>query len=67
MMRDMENMFEHKYLSFPARGEESEVSMPPPPLQVHIWLDLFILNCLSLYNGGKKINKHIGLYTHVMK
>jgi hypothetical protein len=26
MMRDMENVLEHKYLSFPARGEESSVS-----------------------------------------
>lgn len=33
MMRDMENVLEHKYLSFPARGEDSEVCEwdPPPP------------------------------------
>lgn len=32
MMRDMENVLEHKYLSFPARGEDSEVcEWDPPP------------------------------------
>lgn len=43
MMRDMENVLEHKYLSFPARGEDSEVcECTPRPLQVHIWRDVYI-------------------------
>lgn len=41
MMRDMENVLEHKYLSFPARGEDSEVC-ECTPLQVHIWRDVYI-------------------------
>lgn len=43
MMRDMENVLEHKYLSFPARGEDSEVCECTPPSQIHICRDLFIL------------------------
>lgn len=49
MMRDMENFFEHKYLSFPARGEESEVSLgtPPPPIFCHKVIMHQILNDIS--------------------
>lgn len=62
MMRDMENVLEHKYLSFPARGEDCEVcECTPPPTQVHIWrdvyLELFIV--LAVQNFLLNISTHI--------
>lgn len=69
MMRDMENVLEHKYLSFPARGEDSEVcewTTPPPPLAEFTSGPTSLLNCLSLYDiGAKNVNMHI--YACVMK
>ncbi|XP_022314563.2 heat shock protein hsp-16.2-like [Crassostrea virginica] len=41
MMRDMENFFEHKYLSFPARGEESEVQINDNKLKVKLHVQQF--------------------------
>ncbi|XP_061182190.1 alpha-crystallin B chain-like [Saccostrea echinata] len=36
MMRDMENYLEHKYLSFPARGEESKVEISDKKLKIKL-------------------------------
>lgn len=41
MMRDMENVLEHKYLSFPARGEDSEVQIGENKLRVKLSVHQF--------------------------
>lgn len=52
MMRDMENVLEHKYLSFPARGEDSEVCECTPPPPSLYWT-------VYRFSGAKFFIKHI--------